>query len=278
MRPLPRNCRALRTFHKTMMKVWKGIFHIHSNFSYDGKLPIEQIVKLCKKNGINFLILTEHIYDRDKKEFMSDGKIESFIKECASFSEEDFHVVPAVEIPTPDNKIHIIGVGIKKPINTDKLSTPLKILSELKEKNCLTVLAHPLKNKAIAILKEEELNMLNGIEIWNIKEEGRFIPDMQNYSSITKVANRYKDMFCYAGIDFHLSEPLSAAEMIISADIRSSDELLEIIKKGNFYFNGKFITFNSKGEIQKAPVSYIVYAFCKLLYGTKRILSKLRNR
>ena len=39
---------------------YRGIIHLHSSFSYDGHASMEKIVSAAQKNGIDFLMLTDH--------------------------------------------------------------------------------------------------------------------------------------------------------------------------------------------------------------------------
>jgi hypothetical protein len=39
---------------------YTGVIHLHSSFSYDGHTPIKEIIRAAEKNGIDFLMLTDH--------------------------------------------------------------------------------------------------------------------------------------------------------------------------------------------------------------------------
>jgi len=39
---------------------YAGVIHLHSVYSYDGRIPVGEIIKAANKNGVDFLLLTDH--------------------------------------------------------------------------------------------------------------------------------------------------------------------------------------------------------------------------
>jgi hypothetical protein len=39
---------------------YAGVIHLHSAYSYDGRIPVGEIIKAANKNGVDFLLLTDH--------------------------------------------------------------------------------------------------------------------------------------------------------------------------------------------------------------------------
>lgn len=39
---------------------YAGVIHLHSAYSYDGRIPVGEIVKVANQSGVDFLILTDH--------------------------------------------------------------------------------------------------------------------------------------------------------------------------------------------------------------------------
>jgi hypothetical protein len=52
------------------MNLWeyKGVIHLHSSFSYDGHAAMGKIVSAAHRNGIDFLMLTDHDHLRARDE------------------------------------------------------------------------------------------------------------------------------------------------------------------------------------------------------------------
>jgi hypothetical protein len=47
---------------------YTGVIHLHSSFSFDGHAPMEQIISAAEKNGIDFLMLTDHDHLKARNE------------------------------------------------------------------------------------------------------------------------------------------------------------------------------------------------------------------
>ena len=47
---------------------YAGAIHFHSSFSFDGRSPLATILRAANKNGLAFLMLTDHdhLWDRDE--------------------------------------------------------------------------------------------------------------------------------------------------------------------------------------------------------------------
>ncbi len=106
--------------------------HIHSNYS-DGNYSPEEIIKLAKQKELKYISITDH------------DTVDSQINiEC---SEEDFYVIPGVEISTEykGREVHILGYFIDpnneelnkqlKSVKEDRLSRVYEILDRLKKCN-----------------------------------------------------------------------------------------------------------------------------------------------
>src|SRR4030067_306810 len=98
------------------MPVLNGLFHVHSDYSYDGKLSLEKIKSVCKHYGFDFVILAEHSQSLDDK------KAEEFRKKCRELSDGDVVLIPSVEYSC-EGGMHIVGLGVSE------------IISEMKKKD-----------------------------------------------------------------------------------------------------------------------------------------------
>jgi len=47
--------------------IYRGVYHVHSNFSHDSKTTLDYISKTAKKAGLDFVIITDHNNDDAKK-------------------------------------------------------------------------------------------------------------------------------------------------------------------------------------------------------------------
>jgi len=80
---------------------YTGAIHMHSAYSYDGRIAIEQIVEAARQNGVDFLMFTDHNWLQAKH----DGLERWF---------EDVLVLIGVEVTPRYN--HYIAFGIDEPL------------------------------------------------------------------------------------------------------------------------------------------------------------------
>ena len=64
-----------------MKTLIKGTVHLHSNFSDDGALPIEEFANHYKSKDYNFICLTDHIPD-NSWQFINQKKMDKIVAEC----------------------------------------------------------------------------------------------------------------------------------------------------------------------------------------------------
>ncbi len=83
-----------------------GLIHVHSEYSYDGTLSLEELVSLCKEGEDRFVILTEHADD------FYDSKMDMLVDECKKLSTKDFILIPGLEFNCEG--MHILAIGIEK--------------------------------------------------------------------------------------------------------------------------------------------------------------------
>lgn len=64
--------------------IMEGIFHIHSNYSYDGKISLAELKYECVKRNLRFMLLTDHAQGFDN------AKLQKLVEECKQLSTEGF--------------------------------------------------------------------------------------------------------------------------------------------------------------------------------------------
>ena len=115
-----------------MLKLYDytGIIHFHSEYSYDGRVPISEIVKAAGENNIDFLMLTDHSTLEAKRKGL-----------------EGWHgntlLIVGEEITPRFN--HYIAFGIDEPIvvSEDEESNPQEYINKVKEKGGIGFISHP---------------------------------------------------------------------------------------------------------------------------------------
>lgn len=126
-------------------KWFKGNLHLHSTNS-DGKLPPEEVAKLYKDKGWNFIAFTEHRFYTHNKEL----------------NDENFIIIPGIELdavnPSPRRIYHIVGIGkeecgdqngfkLEQRFQTPEwegMRTPQALIDTLVSGNNLAIFCHPI--------------------------------------------------------------------------------------------------------------------------------------
>ena len=91
-------------------KWFKGNVHIHTTNS-DGKLSVEEIVKIYRENSYNFIFITDH------------NKITFYQSPY-----DDFLVIKGVEFNK--NSLHILGLDLNENFSIESLS-PQEIINKI---------------------------------------------------------------------------------------------------------------------------------------------------
>lgn len=151
----------------------KGVYHIHSDFSYDGQNSLGEIARWARSLGLDFVLLTEHDLGFDQ------GKFEEYCAECSNNS-GDVLLVPGIEYEVIHGgaKIHIGAIGVPVLIDRQVLSQgPAALIDAIHRLGGLAVLHHP--NNIKNVLTRKILENFDFIEMWNTKFDCGFGPNFQ---------------------------------------------------------------------------------------------------
>lgn len=132
----------------------KADFHIHSAYSMDCTMPLEEIISRCLETGINCIAIADH------------GTIEGALKMQVL---APFPVIVAEEILTPQGEI--MGMFLKEGIPSG-LSVP-ETIARIKAQGALVCLPHPfdpLRGFRLDNSRLEELaKQIDVIEVFNAR-------------------------------------------------------------------------------------------------------------
>jgi len=222
----------------------KGVYHIHSNFSYDGVNSIKEIVEWAKAQSLNFIILTEHDQGYDQNKF------KNYIHECKEASNL-VKVIPGIEYSLEEfgKSIHISVLDVSCFIEQDiKLGGISIFLEKVKELGGIAILNHP--TDVIASISDSLLTRFDLIEIWNTKYDPDYSPNIKTLKLSTCSPNF--NTYFIASSDIH-EIPIRNYVCIdinynISSDI-SEEDILNLIKTGHFSTSYKSWIFSSLAEV-----------------------------
>ena len=83
----------------------KGIGHVHSTFSFDGKVEIGELHAFFAARGFDFVLMSEHI------EHLDLGHMQRIYDACQRVSDHRCVIIPGIEI----DELHILIFGIRRP-------------------------------------------------------------------------------------------------------------------------------------------------------------------
>jgi len=144
--------------------VIKAACHIHSEWSYDGKWPIDKLAVAFKQRGYRVVMMTEHDLG-----FTEARRLEHR-EACARASSDDIIVIPGIEYSDAQNVVHVLVWG-PVPFLGEGVPTS-ELLKQVAAANGVAVLAHPSRKNAWQRFEPDWSKYLLGIEIWNRKTDG----------------------------------------------------------------------------------------------------------
>lgn len=215
----------------------KGLLHVHSNFSYDGKNSIEELKFWGKTQNLNFIILTEHDNDFDALKF------KKYQDECIKQSSDDLIFIAGIEYSFGSKRhIHISVFGVNEFIKTNNTLEDIpRFLKYVAAQGGLSVLNHP--KSITSEVKDIDFSALFGVELWNTKSDFLYSPDPRTNKFI-KSKLRNKAIFTTS--DIHEIPNKEYAEIVSEEAISNTASVVDLIKNKMFYciFNKNIIENN----------------------------------
>jgi hypothetical protein len=196
--------------------------HIHSNWSYDGKWPLERIAIEFGRRGYRVLMMSEH------DQGFTESRYLQYREACTLSSSDRILVIPGIEYSDPGNIIHVLVWG-PVPFLGEGLSTK-DVLEAVKSAGGIAVLAHPLRLNAWRSFNPSWAEKVNGIELWNRKTDG-WAPS-QKAPPLLKMM----DAIAFVGMDFHDRRQLFPLTMAL--DLKAAvteDSVLECLRSRGCY-------------------------------------------
>lgn len=223
----------------------KGIYHIHSEFSYDAVNSVRDIYDWAKGQGLDFVMITEHDNDFDQDKF------ERFVAECDAVDDDDVRLIPGIEYSFYKEKkwIHVGVLGVPFFIKNDtKFDNLSSFLDKVKAEGGMSVLNHPIDY--FYLIPDELLGKFDFIELWNTKYDHFYAPNLKNLRMRSHPA--FNNWFI-ASSDIHAvpHARFVTVELEGSDDSFGSDAaIINAMKKGLFSCSFEDWKVSSKGLLQ----------------------------
>ena len=168
----------------------KGVAHVHSTYSYDGKENLSDLKAFLQKEGITFCFLSEHT---DK---LTIEEAQLFVQECKALSGSQFVFVPGFEVPYKDAHVLLLGTEAFLGQVADE-----HMLAQWAGRSALTILAHPVRNRFV--VDQTLRSAIDGVEIWNQQYDGKLVPRPHSAQLLRSLQEQNEGLFALGGLDFH---------------------------------------------------------------------------
>jgi hypothetical protein len=214
-----------------------GVTHIHSKYSFDGRLELREVQALFEERGCDFVLMSEHI------EEMRTDDVCRFIDDCRRYSTDRCLLIPGIEM----DALHILIFGAKE----GKLaSSLLESAEQFREQGALIVLSHPIKLRRG--IPEGIEAMLSGVEVWNCRYDGKWLPRLSNVRLLNQLRVGNPKLVATCGIDFHSRSDYADVRMEVETNERSERQILNAIRTGRVRITrkGRPIAFDG-GKISR---------------------------
>lgn len=216
----------------------KGVVHVHSAYSYDGKESLLSLRDFLVSKGVSFCCVTEHT------DYLTIEQAQLFVQECKALSGSQFMFIPGFEVPYSTAHILLIGTEVFLAQKAD--ATTLRTWSD---KSVLTILAHPVRNKFKLDSVMEEV--IDGIEVWNQQYEGKLVPRQHSVRLFREYQKKNTSLLATGGLDFHRKEHFGSPVYTLDIERITSESILKALKNGEYTFGNEKIQVTSQASWKK---------------------------
>jgi predicted metal-dependent phosphoesterase TrpH len=220
----------------------KGAIHIHSTYS-DGEFTLAELREVFLAARCRFLCVTDHA------EYFDQHKLQAYISECKSLSDERFHFVPSLEY-TCDDKMHILGYGTTALVNT---RDPQTVIRHIDKHGGISVIAHP-RDESFSWIESFE-TLPRGIETWNTKYDGRYAPRPQTFTLLQRLRGRHSSILAFYGQDLHWKQQHRGLFIELDCTSATDQSILDGFASGTYQGRKGDLTLPSSGQLPDAIVA-----------------------
>lgn len=188
----------------------RAVCHVHSDWSFDGKWPLEKLAAFFSRRRYQVILITEHDQGFD------DFRFRQLREACRGASTADLLLLPGIEYSDPSNRIHLLVWGDIPFLGSGNEAD--KILDAVQERAGVAVFAHPSRKNAWELFKPEWKEKILGIECWNRKTDG-WAPS-RNAGPLLQMTRAVP----FVGLDFHDARQIFPLTTVLQLDRPVSEE------------------------------------------------------
>ncbi len=247
---------------------YRGLLHVHTDFSYDGHVDIATLGTMLRAEKLDFAVLTEHV------EGFCEEKFADYIAQCEAHSADDLLLVPGIEytFKSGEDRVEIILIGKKSFVVAEDVA---RLLEHKRRNELLAFLPHPLKFKSVA---DEVLSAVDMIEVWNRRYDGGAFMPTENIDFYRKsILRRGQAVNAAGGVDFHMVG--DALDLVTRVNCQSLDclSLCQALRAGEYLIEYHNLKISSTLDIGSGQLLWgkMKRAVRKPLYQVLRKVAKM---
>jgi predicted ATP-grasp superfamily ATP-dependent carboligase len=247
---LHRRIQKKRRAGATSTSAVKGIIHCHSRFSYDGKLELGDLCSLLRKEGFDFVALTEHTLGLDPQRY------KEVVDACLQHSDDKFLAIPGLEFRC-ENGLEMAGLGLPEWLE-DKPAA--EMVTSIRQAGGVAVWVHPNKRSRW----QGPFLDCDAVEVMNGKEDGVLAPNLPLLNSYRRERREGRGFHAIFGLDFH--NPRQPRNIWTECEVEalSADAILRSLRQGRFVNRVSHGAMASDGKIR--GLDYFVMAGLRIAF------------
>jgi len=238
----------------------KGVAHVHSTISFDGRCDYAKLRELFLARGLRFACITEHI------ETLDQAAIDRIVSGCAAHSDGEFLFLPGVEMDVFG--IYFVGIrgGAVDFASRDSIYRSLASMARM------LVLAHPIKKRFD--YPEWLLAACDAVEILNSKHDGKFYFRWGSERLLSRIRRRRPGVSAVVGLDFHQPADLCPIHMeLLDAGPLDADSVCGALRAGRVRFLNGAESLSDLGQGARA-LRRLRTSFMDVSHGMNRLLRR----
>ena len=236
------------------MRIFRGVAHVHSTYSFDGTLALQDLAAVLKGRDVHFVLMSEHV------ESLTPEKIDCFLIDCKRYSDDSFLLIPGIEIDAL-NALFFDVQSVRAWEDYQDLAR------QLAQGGALVAVSHPVKVKGSVPAVTAAL--VEGVEIWNSRHDGKIAADgriIAFWRSLQEHLNRSLAPLC--GIDFHNRHDFIPLTLEVECETLDRASIMTGIRAGHYHIKLAEKTLPLDFKTGHLPFDYRVYSkLYRLLYS-----------
>jgi predicted metal-dependent phosphoesterase TrpH len=224
----------------------RGLFHVHTTHSFDGKSSVGELAGFCRENRFAFVCVTEHA------DGMDEDSVRRAVEDCDAHSGDGVRIVPGFEYAFPEEEgVHLLCVGLREALREKRIG---RAVDEVRRRGGLAIVAHPSRNRYR--IPEEIVPAIDGIEVWNAAYDSRYLPATGSLALWKRVRAKNPRAMAYAGLDMHDHRWFRELFLELGGEVpaRESD-LIDDLRQGRFRGVGRYV---SVGAVDPPPTGKVL--------------------